>query len=72
MSIAGRTRRVVFLAHPSARASHYPKSLEGDSLKAARTWLAQVLHGDRARKFRWEADDIVIEALPESPRRARD
>ena len=57
LRIANRDRIVVFLAHPTARRSKYPKQLDKADLVDVRAQLAAF---DRGRKFRWEEGDIRI------------
>lgn len=42
LKIAGRPRRLLFLAHPNARRSRYPKAPDAKVREAARDWLRKV------------------------------
>lgn len=62
MEIAGRTRRLMLLAHPAARgAARYPRLPPESDLAVATKLLEE---DRRARKFRWEAGDIVVNKYP--------
>lgn len=62
LEVEGRLRRIVFLAHPAARArTKYPRRPTGSELDVVREWL---LEAERARRFTWEAGDITITRLP--------
>jgi hypothetical protein len=62
LEIAGRERRIVFLAHPAARSkSKYPRRLTGRELIEAREWVTE--HA-RSAKYSWGADDVVLTKRP--------
>lgn len=62
IEVAGRLRRIVFLANPGARGStKYPRRPTGNDLDVVREWLVEA---ERAQKYTWEADDVTITRLP--------
>jgi hypothetical protein len=62
LEVEDRLRRIVFLAHPAARAkTKYPRRPTGSDLNVVRQWLRKA---ERAQRYTWEADDVTITRLP--------
>jgi hypothetical protein len=61
LELAGRERTLVFLAHPNARRSKYPKKLDAHSLAQLCAIVEDELRG---RRYRWEADDVDVTRMP--------